>query len=508
MSRRLHRAATTARRTSRHPARTPRKAQTRRRRDDETAERKATAARYRTIGGMFGQRRPFGGRILGHTRLTGLELSTAAAEAIYPFQVATQAATSAGIAIGPSTTGGTFTFDPWTWYLDKRISNPNVLVIGEIGAGKSSLVKAGLVWRGLEFGRGAHIIDPKGEYGPLADAVGVEPVKLTPGGGIVLNPLDPGAAGTQLDPRVLFHRNLATTRSLVEATLGRTATQLEMIVLGRSLATVTGRDPAGPSARRHGQVATLPMVAEALRQAPTEVAAHHRMSPEQVQADTRDLALAMARLVADDGDLGGMFSGPTNIDADPLAALTVVDIADVATSHRAALPMVMICAASWLQLATQRSHTGRWLINDEAWRLLETESTARWTQSNMKLSRQLGLSVVNVMHRLSDTQAAGDAGSATRSLAEGVIADSGTVVIYRQNRTERPLLRDRLGLNTVQTDTAMTLRQGQGLWVVNGDHRQVARVTHIRSDIEIGLTDTDVSMTASQRQQEPHDRDV
>lgn len=502
MSRRMRRAATTGRRTSGRLDRTAVKVQTRRRHDDETADRKATVARYRTIGGMFGQLRPFGGRVLGHTRLAGLELSTAVAEAIYPFQVATAAGTPAGIVIGPSTTGGTFTFDPWAWYLDKRISNPNVLVIGEIGAGKSSLVKAGLVWRGLEFGRGAQIIDPKGEYGPLADAVGVEPVKLIPGGGIVLNPLDPGAAGSQLDPKVLFHRNLSTTRSLVEATLGRTASQLEMVVLGRSLAKVTGRDPAGWPAGRHGQVATLPMVAEALLEAPTDVASDHRMPPEQVQRHTRDLGLAMARLVDDDGDLGGMFSGHTNIEADPLADLTVVDIAAVATSHRGALPMVMICAASWLQLATERSHKGRWLINDEAWRLLEAESTARWTQSNMKLSRQLGLSVVNVMHRLSDTLAAGAAGSATRSLAEGVIADSGTVVIYRQNRTERPLLRERLGLNAVQADTAMRLRQGQGLWVVNGDRRQVSLATHVRSDIEIALTDTDSAMTVDHARRE------
>src|SRR5690606_12455689 len=158
--------------------------------------------------------------------------------------------------------------------------------------------------------------------------------------------------------------------------------------------------------------------------------------------ESRELALALARLVDDHGDLAGMFAGPTTLDADALGPLTVIDIAEVYRSHRAALPLVMIATAAWLQLACEISPRGRFHVNDEAWALLAVEAAARWMPTNQKLARLLSLSVVNVMHRLSDTAAAGDAGSATRSLAEGVIADSGTWVIYRQKPGERPLLRD------------------------------------------------------------------
>ena len=143
--------------------------------------------------------------------------------------------------IGPSPTGGTFNWDPWTLYESGRLSNPNVLILGDVGSGKSALAKS-LVWRGLEFGRGAHIIDPKGEYTQLAAAAEVEPIALRPGGGTILNPLDPGRAGSQLAPTDLFHRNVATVRALVEATLGRTCRQVEMVVLTAALARVTGLD--------------------------------------------------------------------------------------------------------------------------------------------------------------------------------------------------------------------------------------------------------------------------
>jgi len=117
-------------------------------------------------------------------------------------------------------------------------------------------------------------------------------------------------------------------------------------------------------------------------------------------------------------------------------------------------------------------------------------------QSNQKLARQLSLSVINVLHRLSDTAAVGDAGSAVRSLAEGVIADAGTWIIYRQKPAERDLLRDTLKLNDMQTDLVTRIGRGRGLWVVAGERRDVALVDHILSDIERDIVDTDQNMTS------------
>ena len=45
--------------------------------------------------------------------------------------------------------------------------NPNMIVAGSIGAGKSTVVKM-VLDRALERGRRVVVIDPKGEYGQLA----------------------------------------------------------------------------------------------------------------------------------------------------------------------------------------------------------------------------------------------------------------------------------------------------------------------------------------------------
>ena len=468
----------------------------------EHADRRRLRDRYHRLGGPRGQRRRFAGRVLWQTRPEPFEVSTASLEAIFPFQTAPATASRRGIAIGPSPVGGTFTFDPWMLYQTGQLTNPNVLILGDVGSGKSALAKT-LVWRGLEFGRGAHIIDPKGEYAALADAVGVEPIALRPGGGTILNPLDPGAAGQDLPPADLFHRNVATVRALVEATLGRACRQLEMVLVTATLARVAGLDvgdPARPSTASHGATATLPMLAEALVAPDRDVARRVNMDPGRVTEESRELALAMARLTDDHGDLGGMFAGHTTLDADALGPLTVVDIAAIYRSHRAALPLVMIAAAAWLQTAVAASPRGRFQVNDEAWALLSDEASARWMQTNQKLARQLSLSVVNVMHRLSDTAAAGDAGSTTRSLAEGVIADSGTWILYRQKPGEQRLLRDTLQLNQLQASLATQLTRGRGLWIVAGESRHVSLADHVLSDIERHLVDTDHSLRAADSQ--------
>jgi hypothetical protein len=476
----------------------------RRRRRDELAERRELQGRYRQLGGRRGQRRRFAARILYEAAPQPFEVSTGALEAAYPFQVASRAGRRAagGLAVGPSPTGGTFTWDPWVLYRQGRLANPNVLILGDVGSGKSALAKT-LIWRGLEFGRGAHIIDPKGEYGPLAAAAGVEPVRLTPGGGVVLNPLDPGAAGRSLSPTALFHRNLTCVRALLEATLGRPCRQLEIVVAAAALARVSGLElTAGrhPQADTHGSTATLTMLAEALLDPPSEVAARTNMAARRVVDESREMALALARLVDDHGDLGGMFAGATTLTADALADITVVDIAELYRTNRAALPLVMICTASWLQLATATTPRGRWQLNDEGWALMADEATARFTQTNQKLARQLGISVVNVLHRLSDTAAAGAAGSTTRALAEGVIADSGTWVIYRQRPGEQNLLRTTLDLNDVQASMTTRLPRGRGLWIVAGDRREVTLVDHTLSAHEYALIDTDHAMRAADRE--------
>jgi hypothetical protein len=72
-------------------------------------------------------------------RRTAHRVTTAHLQAAYPF-ISEGGLGSRGVYIGRDVFGGSFCYDPWELY-GKEITGPNMLVIGQIGYAKSSLVK-------------------------------------------------------------------------------------------------------------------------------------------------------------------------------------------------------------------------------------------------------------------------------------------------------------------------------------------------------------------------------
>src|SRR5665213_4002766 len=102
--------------------------------------------------------------------------------------------------IGRELSGELFCHDPFELYRLGALTNPNMIVLGQIGRGKSALVKT-FLYRQAAFGRRVIVIDPKGEYAPLAAALGSEALKLAPGGALRLNPLAFDTAITDREER-------------------------------------------------------------------------------------------------------------------------------------------------------------------------------------------------------------------------------------------------------------------------------------------------------------------
>src|SRR5271154_4311867 len=123
-------------------------------------------------------------------RVPAHQVTTRNLGAAYPF-IAEAGLGRRGVVIGDDLLGGSFVYDPFELYAAGVVSNPNMVVIGQIGRGKSAFVKTYL-WRQAVLGRRAWVVDPKGEYAALARAWGARPVALRPGGPVRLNPLDPG----------------------------------------------------------------------------------------------------------------------------------------------------------------------------------------------------------------------------------------------------------------------------------------------------------------------------
>jgi DNA helicase HerA-like ATPase len=404
--------------------------------------------------------------------------TSARLQAVYPFMSEAGLGGDGPVVGRDLLGGGSFCFDPWALYRRGLVTNPNLLVIGQVGRGKSTFVKS-LVWRQIAFGRQAWILDPKGEYGPLASALGIEPLKLQPGGAVRLNPLElAGTAASWDDVLLLTRRRAELVCSLAESSLGRPLTPVER----------TATELAVRWSSANLDIPTLTDVVRLLLEPPSDLSAEMRMDQVSLAADGRAVAFELRRLV--EGDLAGMFDGSTSAGVNLSEPVVVIDLSNVYSSP--ALPLLMTCATGWMQsVLGRRDQVKRLVVIDEAWAILHDVATARWLRSAFKLSRSFGVSNIAVVHRLSDLRAAGSNGSIQQSLAEGLVADSETRVIFGQPPSEAAVTSQLLSLSETERDAVVHLPRGVALWKVG---ERSFLVEHIVGRMESSLVDTDAAM--------------
>jgi type IV secretory pathway VirB4 component len=401
--------------------------------------------------------------------------------AAYPF-MAEAGLGDRGVQLGVNLFGGPFLYDPWELYALGLLSNPNTLVIGEVGTGKSALKKSYLL-RQLAFGRKAVSINAKREDERLCQAVGVEPIRLERNGLVRLNPLDARIAGPAADAREVQVSQLRLLRAIIGAALRRDLTPEEQRACKQALL----------AASECGQP-TLPLVAEALLRPSERAAEALATDRERLAAVTREAALALLGLCED--DLAGMFDGPTSGRVDFDAPLVAFDLSAVRDED--GLGILRICAAAFVQHSLlSQPDVRRIVVLDEAWKLLANLATARWLQDSYKLARSYGLQNIAIVHRLSDLTSAGAEGSEQVQLAVGLLKDTQTQVIFQQPPGELARVRELLGLNEVEAEVVSNLRTGTALWRVN---RRSFLVRHQLTEEEAWIVDTDERMTAFPRE--------
>jgi len=264
--------------------------------------------------------------------------------------------------------------------------------------------------------------------------------------------------------------------SLCQAALSRDLSALEHTTLDVALAAATASS-ATP---------TLPMVVEALLGPKT---GEHGSTRAQLEDEGREAGHALRRLVS--GDLGGLFDGSSTVSFDPALPMVSLDLSRIHGSDQL-VAMVMTCASAWMEAALTDPAAGqRWVIYDEAWRMIRQPALLARMQSQWKLSRGLGIANLMIIHRLSDLDAVGSADSEARALAQGLLADCSTKIIYQQETSETVHTATLLGLSSAERTQLPDLQVGEGLWRV-GQRAFVVR--HVLTDRESQLFDTRARM--------------
>ena len=374
-----------------------------------------------------------------------------------------------GMLVGSDSAGGLVFFDPFELYASRALSGPGVAVMGEIGRGKSSLVKSLVLRQVGTLGRRCVVISPKrGEYDALAAALGTRPVRLGGGSNARLNPLD----GPDAQAR------LRAARAVARASLSRPLSPAEDAALAATL-----------GGARAGTI-TLPLLVEALLAPRPEVLASRWRDRAQWEAETRELALSLDRFCR--GDAAGVFDATTR-GVDLSAPLVVLDLA--ALAERASASILISTALAGVTAAisaeTDTEHAKRIVVVDEAWRVLPDEHAAEALLDLSKHARSYGVCPVIVMHRASDLAAAGDAGTRLSRIAEGLLADCETRISFAQPPDQAAAAAQLLGLPESAAGVLPRLAVGEAIWRIG---QRVLLVRHALGETERRIVDTDARM--------------
>lgn len=375
--------------------------------------------------------------------------TSARLQGAYPF-LAEGGLGSDGVFVGQDMySGGSFAYDPWTLYQRGVITAPNVVLAGIVGSGKSSLAKS-LYTRSIPFGRRVYVPgDPKGEHTPIAQAVGGQAIILGHGLKNRLNPLDEGYRPRSLSDQEWVSAVTARRRDLIGA--------LAETVLERSLSPLehTAIDAALQAVVSTTTTPILPLIVD-------RILTPDAGEDERLAEDGRLVGHALRRLVY--GDLQGLFDGPSTVVFDPSLPMISLDLSRVA-ENSTLISVLMTCSSAWMESALLDPDGGqRWVIYDEAWRLMAYPSLLRRMDAQWRLARHLGIANMLIFHKLTDLENVGDAGSAMRALANSLLANAETRIIYRQETDQLGITSQTLGLTGTEQKLLPGLGVGQGLW--------------------------------------------
>ena len=158
------------------------------------------------------------------------------------------------------------------------------------------------------------------------------------------------------------------------------------------------------------------------------------------------------------------------------------------TENATLISVLMTCASAWMESALLDPDGGqRWVVYDEAWRLMSHPALLRRMDAHWRLARHYGIANMLIFHKLSDLDNVGDQGSAMRALASSLLANAETRVVYRQESDQLGTTAAALGLTGTEQSLLPTLGTGQGLWRIK--HRSFV-VQHQLHPAELELFDT------------------
>ncbi len=368
-------------------------------------------------------------------------------------------------------------FDPVQLYVQEHVINPHVLLLGQPGTGKSARAKCVVARLLRSGGEAVHvgIVDIKGEYAALAQALGLDHVRLYPGGPHRLNPLDAGLWAGR-DWTVTAERRQAILAGLCATSLARGLSTAEH----RALAAVAQRLASSPAHRQPVLFDAFRLLAEPTAEmiawTPSDAEAGERTeqgdvaAPAELVDAARRVGHVLGRLL--DRELRGCFDATTTVGAGGAGPGVVVDLSAL-PAGLSSLPLAVLGAMAWIESAGEAAPGAsntvvgqpprRYNVVDEVWTVMVREQASSYVESWLDRAAGDGVAGILVAHRLHDLRRVGDDDKTLAKRARAFAAAFGTRLVFRQSIDDVELAGAALGLVADEAAALTYLGLGQAL---------------------------------------------
>lgn len=340
-------------------------------------------------------------------------------------------------------------------YNRKKGQNYNGLVLGASGSGKSFSSKREIASVLLNTNADVYIVDPDGEYGPLANAFGGSIVNIAPGNGVYINPFD-----LDIDTSYDADSNPITTKvdfvcGMLETMLGSGAqlTPTQKTIVDRCVRQIytpylehLRELPVGPDGKARtidrDHCPTMQQLFDSLLGQP--------------QPEAQNLALVMETYTTGSFDT---FAHRTNVNLDN--RMIVYNIKNIGTNLRE-LALKVCMNDMWNRMMeNKRQNKWTWLYIDEFHLLLSNNSTSEFLKGVWKRARKWYGIPTGITQNVEDLLMS--------PAARAIINNSSFVYMLNQSAMDRGMLQEILKLSDNDMEFVTNAEKGHGL-IYNGHH--------------------------------------
>lgn len=395
----------------------------------------------------------------------GLLLSSEAVSTLFPF-ISSSLFHPDGILTGITPTRELVVINPW------RFTNANMVIFGPSGQGKSHLVKTDLCRQFLLYGQGREegelrnqvfVVDPDSEYGRVAQALGGQVIRLSPGSRDRINPFDlpqtPPERGEEAGDVLADH--LQRLHNLLAIMLGQgDLSQEEHSLLDQALVDTYQRFGITRDLRTQSRRPPL------LRDLAITLAQEH------MQAKDKTLLLDRLRVFIT-GSLAGLFGGHTTLQAD--SPVVVFDTHECSTDISQTLSLFLISNFVWSRSFLSR--IPRALIVDEVATLMQYPSGKKFLETITQRARKHYLRVVSITQHPATFQ------------QTTLIDNSAIKVLMRPDPFSSNLIQDMFKLTERESQRLLQLEVGEGLLLVNSQRSEGVTGTNQRMVVRFAASE-------------------